>query len=139
LHEQNLVRPANRRSNTDRLEPGDPYRGSSVPVSSIAIDAADGDDEQLLACDMIEVHGAAAATMARDNVRAAALAGQRPQARHWIRVLEIIQRRRTSEDTPIPRSHAQSKDNGNGYFPGKRPDEWLQEVVERPPADQQRR
>jgi hypothetical protein len=102
LHEQHLVRPANRCSKTDRLELGGLYRGSSVPVSSTAIDA--DDDEQLLARDMIEVHGLAAAIVARDNVRAAALAGHRPQAQHWIRVLEIIQRRRTNEEIPIPRS-----------------------------------
>lgn len=60
-------------------------------MSSIAMDAADGDDEQLLARDMIDVHGAAAAIVARENLRAAALAGQRLQARNWIRVLEIIQ------------------------------------------------
>ena len=68
-------------------------------MSSIATEAADGDDEQL-ARDMIDVHGADAAIVARDNVRAAALAGQRPQARHWIRVLEIIQRCRSDAKTP---------------------------------------
>ena len=50
-------------------------------MSSIATDSDDGDDEQLLARDMIEVHGAEAAIVARDNVRAAALAGQRPQGK----------------------------------------------------------
>jgi hypothetical protein len=68
----------------------------------MALDTADDDDEQLLARDMIEVHGAEAAIVARDNIRAAALAGQRPQARHWIRVLGLIQRRPTGEETPIP-------------------------------------
>jgi hypothetical protein len=68
-------------------------------MSSIATEVADGDDEQL-ARDMIDVHGADAAIVARDNVRAAALAGQRPQARHWIRVLEIIQRCRSDAKTP---------------------------------------
>jgi hypothetical protein len=71
-------------------------------MSSITTGNADGDDEQLLARDMIEVHGVGAAIVARDNVRAAALAGQRPQARHWIRVLEIIQWRSTTENTSIP-------------------------------------
>lgn len=71
-------------------------------MSSIAIDAADGDDEQLLARDMIEVHGAEAAIVARENVRAAALAGQRPQARHWIRVLEMIQQRGTDAAGRVP-------------------------------------
>ena len=64
--------------------------------------AADGDDEQLLARDMIEVHGAEAAIVARENVRTAALAGQRSQARHWIRVLEIIQRGQNGREISIP-------------------------------------
>ena len=67
----------------------------------MASDAAHGDDEQLLARDMIEVHGAEAVVVARDNARTAALAGQRPQARHWIRVLGIIQRRPTDNEVPI--------------------------------------
>lgn len=71
-------------------------------MSSIATDSDDGDVEQLLARDMIEVHGREAAIVARDNVRAAALAGQRPQARHWIRVLEIIQRCETDKEISIP-------------------------------------
>ena len=70
-------------------------------MSSITINAADGDDEQLLVRDMIAVHGADAAIVARDNVRAAALAGQRPQARHWIRVLGMIQQRQTGGKIPI--------------------------------------
>jgi hypothetical protein len=53
------------------------------------------DDELLLARDMIDVHGALAAGVARDNVHAAALAGQRPQARHWIRVLGMIRQIQT--------------------------------------------
>lgn len=60
-------------------------------MSSLLTVTVDGDDELLLAQDMIDVHGASAAGVARDNVRAAALAGQRPQARHWIRVLGMIQ------------------------------------------------
>lgn len=72
-------------------------------MSAIATEAADGDDEQLLARDMIEVHGAEAAIVARENIRTAALAGQRPQARHWIRVLEIIQRGDIDKKIPIPR------------------------------------
>ena len=59
---------------------------------------ADGADEQSLARDMIDVHGAEAAVVARDNARIAALAGQRPQARSWIRVLGLIQQRRTVKD-----------------------------------------
>jgi hypothetical protein len=57
---------------------------------------ADGSDEQLLAGNMIEVHGAQAATIARENARGAALAGQPAQAKAWIRVLGIIQRRQAA-------------------------------------------
>ena len=60
----------------------------------------DGDDELLLAHDMIDVHGASAADVARDNVHSAALAGQRPQARHWIRVLGMIQQIQTGKPAP---------------------------------------
>jgi hypothetical protein len=49
-------------------------------------------DEHTLARDMIDVHGVEAATVARENARAAALAGQAMQAKSWIRVLGIIQR-----------------------------------------------
>jgi hypothetical protein len=61
-------------------------------VNSFTINNEDGADEQLLARDMIEVHGAEAAIVARGNARTAALAGQKPRARSSIRVLEIIQR-----------------------------------------------
>jgi hypothetical protein len=64
-----------------------------------------GADEQSLARDMIDVHGTEAAIVARDNARVAALAGQKPQARSWIRVLDIIQRRQTSDETAIPVPH----------------------------------
>jgi hypothetical protein len=63
-----------------------------------AAGTAEGVDEQSLARDMIEVHGAEAAVVARDNAHAAAMAGQRPQARYWIRVLGIIQQRRIDND-----------------------------------------
>lgn len=53
---------------------------------------ADGSDEQRLARSIIAVHGAQAATIARENARGAALAGQPAQAKSWIRVLGIIQR-----------------------------------------------
>jgi hypothetical protein len=52
----------------------------------------DGSDDQKLARDMIDVHGTEAATVARGNARAAALAGQAMQAKSWIKVLGIIQR-----------------------------------------------
>jgi hypothetical protein len=51
-------------------------------------------DESALATSMVEVHGAEAAAVARGNARGAALAGAPMQARSWIRVLSIIQRRR---------------------------------------------
>ena len=50
-------------------------------------------DDDTRALDMIDVHGSRAAGVARDNARAAALAGQGIQARSWIRVLSIIQKR----------------------------------------------
>jgi hypothetical protein len=70
-------------------------------MNFIATGGADNADEQSLARDMIgEVHGADAAIVARDNARTAALAGQRPQARSWVRVLGIIQRRRADKEMP---------------------------------------
>jgi hypothetical protein len=59
-------------------------------------------DEPALARSMIEVHGAQAAAIARENARQAALAGLPVQARSWIRVLSIIQRRRRQVATPLP-------------------------------------
>jgi hypothetical protein len=58
------------------------------------IDAA---DEELLARNMIDVHGTEAATLARENARGAALAGQPAQAKSWIRVLSSIQRWETTK------------------------------------------
>lgn len=63
----------------------------------MAIGTADVADEQSLARDMIDVHGPKATIVARDNARAAALAGQRPQAKFWIRVLGLIQQRGTDK------------------------------------------
>ena len=57
---------------------------------------ADGSDDELLARSMSEVHGAEAATIARENARGAALAGQAAQAKSWIRVLGVIQRQRAA-------------------------------------------
>ncbi len=51
----------------------------------------DAFDDDSLARDMIEVHGREAATVARENARAAAVAGQAMRAKYWIRVLGIIQ------------------------------------------------
>lgn len=57
---------------------------------------ADVPDEQLLARSMIDVHGPQATVIARGNARGAALAGQLAQAKTWIRVLGIIQRRQAA-------------------------------------------
>jgi hypothetical protein len=56
----------------------------------------DDPDAALLARDMIDVHGAEAAAVARGNARHAALAGQPAQAKSWITVLSIIQRYQAS-------------------------------------------
>jgi hypothetical protein len=58
---------------------------------------AEGADEPSLALDMIEVHGTAAAIVARENARIEALAGRTPQAKSWMRILGIIQRRQTAQ------------------------------------------
>jgi hypothetical protein len=63
---------------------------------------SDGSDNDKLAGDMIDVHGTEAATVARENARAAALAGQPRQAKYWIRVLGIIQRQQAGKAAAIP-------------------------------------
>ena len=50
---------------------------------------------------MIDVHGREAATVARENARAAALAGQPMQAKYWIRVLGIIQKQQAGKASAI--------------------------------------
>jgi hypothetical protein len=60
-----------------------------------------GSDERKLAHDMIDVHGREAAKVARGNARAAALAGQAIQARSWIRVLGMIQRRQAGKASAL--------------------------------------
>jgi len=62
---------------------------------------ADGSEEHKLARDMIDVHGKEAATVARGNARAAAVAGQAIQARSWIRILGIIQRQQAGKASAI--------------------------------------
>jgi hypothetical protein len=94
---ESLGRSADCRSDPNRYEFCGAYGGSGIPMSSIATLTVDGDDEQLLAQDMIDVHGALASGVARGNVRVAALAGQRPQARHWLRVLGMIQQMQTGK------------------------------------------
>ena len=58
---------------------------------------SDDSDEDALARDMIEVHGGEASRIARANARTAALAGAVASAKRWIRVLEVIQRRRVDK------------------------------------------
>jgi hypothetical protein len=58
-------------------------------------------DDDTLASDMIDVHGREAATVAREDARAAALAGQPMQARYWIRVLGIIQKQQAGKASAI--------------------------------------
>jgi hypothetical protein len=70
-------------------------------------DAAGGADERSLARDMVDVHGLKAAVVARDNARAAALAGQRLQAKFWIRMLGLIQQ--SSADMEKRRGGAQCR------------------------------
>lgn len=57
----------------------------------------DDSDDDTLARDIINVHGPMAAGVARDNARAAVVAGQGIQARSWIRVLAIIQRQQAGQ------------------------------------------
>jgi hypothetical protein len=73
---------------------------------------ADGSDEQKLARDMIDVHGREAATVARGNARAAAVAGQAIQARSWIRVLGIIQRQQAGKASAIATAGGASSTGG---------------------------
>ena len=60
---------------------------------------ADDPGEELLARNIVDVHGAEAATIVRANARGAAAAGQPLQAKSWIRVLDIIQRHQTIESS----------------------------------------
>jgi hypothetical protein len=98
-------RSANCHCDPDRPGLGGIHHASSAPLSSpgkeaASLDAtidevtviADGAEDSALARDMIEVHGTEAATVARDNARAAALGGQALRAKSWIRVLGMIQR-----------------------------------------------
>jgi hypothetical protein len=70
----------------------------------------DGSDDLKLARDMIDVHGGKAATVARENARAAALAGQAAQAKSWIRVLGTIQRPQAGTASPIRTTLGPSSD-----------------------------
>jgi hypothetical protein len=65
------------------------------------MESSDESDERTVARDMIEVHGVEAPTVARENARGAALAGQVAGAKSWIRVLGLIQRRQANQAPPI--------------------------------------
>ena len=58
---------------------------------------------QSLASEMIEVHGAGAAAIARENARLAAVAARLPQAKRWLRVLDQIQQQHRLKETTRPR------------------------------------
>ena len=62
---------------------------------------SDESNERTVARDMIEVHGVEAPTVARENARGAALAGQVAGAKSWIRVLGLIQRQQANQAPPI--------------------------------------
>ena len=53
--------------------------------------------EHALARDIIAVHSSAAASIVRQNARAAALAGQPAQAKSWIAVLGSVQRQQAAK------------------------------------------
>ena len=61
------------------------------PPPKIDDPSSEGDEAEL-ARDMIDVHGADAASVARENARSAALAGQMAQARRWLKAVGHIQR-----------------------------------------------
>lgn len=61
----------------------------------------DAADDDKLARDMIDVHGREAATVARENARAAAVAGQAEKAKSWIGVLGIIQKQQAGKASAI--------------------------------------
>jgi hypothetical protein len=80
--------------------------GAAAGQPMVSIDNA---SEEALAADIIEVHGASAAAVARDNARSAARAAQIPQAKSWISVLGIIQRIQTQRQGKPPPSPPASK------------------------------
>jgi hypothetical protein len=59
-----------------------------------------GADAASLARDMVEVHGAEAVTVARNNARTAALAAQPHLAKFWLRVVDLIQRQQAGKPAP---------------------------------------
>jgi hypothetical protein len=77
--------------------PSRPVSSTVGQINDGAVVMPDGSADQTLARDMIEVHGMEAATVARGNARAAALAGQIAQAKSWIKVLGFIQRQQAGK------------------------------------------
>jgi hypothetical protein len=71
------------------------------PASDQVLAMDDSSAHDKLAYDMIDVHGQQAATVARENARAAALAGQAEKAKSWIRVLGAIQRQQAGNVSAI--------------------------------------
>ena len=61
----------------------------------------DGPRDDKLAGDMIDVHGREATVVARENARAAALAGQPTEAKYRILVLGTIQRQQAGKVSAI--------------------------------------
>jgi hypothetical protein len=57
-----------------------------------------GDERARLAADMIEVHGAGAADVARQNAARAARTGARETVRRWLAVVAAIQAARQGAD-----------------------------------------
>ena len=81
-------------SNSEEAMADAGIRGEAMAVT-------DGADDQTLARDMIEVHGREAATVARENARVAALAGQAARAKQWITVLGFVPRQLAGRGSPI--------------------------------------
>ena len=68
--------------------------------------------EELLARNIVDVHGAEAATIVRANARGAAVAGQPAQAKSWIRVLGMIQRHQTIKSSARLRPNSRKTERG---------------------------
>ena len=73
---------------------------------------ADDPGEELLARNIVDVHGAEAATIVRANARGAAAAGQPLQAKSWIRVLDMIQRHQTIQSSTRLRPNSRKTERG---------------------------
>jgi hypothetical protein len=86
-------------------------------MTAPAEDRAEDADEPALALDMIEVHGASAAIVARENARIEALAGRGPRAKSWMRILGIIQRRQSGQRAGGPRQSDVLEPEGTSLRP----------------------